>query len=621
MDRSSTAEGAGRGEELHDDAGAVGGRPEPDSARRSAPLLPICALLAFAALAGAFRIKAYDLFWHLASGRWIVGHGRLPRSDPFRFTSDGAPWVDHEWLFQVVVFGLERAVGLAGLVGVRSLAAVGLAALLLVALRRAGAPVTWSVFPVLAAVLGVRPRLFLRPELGTLLALALLLMLLQELRRARGRRRLLLAAALVLLIVPWANAHPGALAAPPVAAAFLLGARLPGGTGTPRRGADRVPWWLVGGLPAALAAGLLLTPHGWHIFEVPFAIGSSLEDLPGVNPEWLPLWDPRIARDSLYLVASAAALAALAFATLLRTRGSGERLDPATGLAAAALAVLATTSIRHQALFYVGAAFFAGECLAALHRRSSPQRPAAPARTRRLRLLATVLCLLAALWTLAPPTRGPLTPRQGHYPLGFGLERNRFPVHLTDEVEEWPGLGNLYNNVAWGGYLLWRLYPPRRIFSDGRNEVDPELLRELAAARRSSRAWRELLERHRIDGAVVRYEDRLLEVLEPPAEPGGTPTVTRRTPHAVLFPREEFALVAWDDAGMLLVRRTPERAERLAREEYRAVHPEDWRHTLERAEHDPAFRARVLRELERRLAEDPSSDRARRLYEALVEPS
>jgi hypothetical protein len=580
------------------------------------------ALLAFAACAGAFRIKAYDLFWHLAAGRWIVEHGRLPRTDPFRFTSGGdAPWVDHEWLFQVAAHGLERLLpgdgALGGLVVLRAVAAVGLAALLLVMLRRTGAPTAWSVLPVLAAILGARPRLFLRPELVTLLALPVLLGLLQELRRAEGGRRARLAGGIVLLVVPWANAHPGALAAPAVAAAFLLGSRLPGGSGAPRRGSAPVPWRLVVGLPVLLTVGLLLTPHGWRILEVPGAIGSSLEDLPGVNPEWLPLWDGRIARDSVYLFCVASALVVLAVVAQRRTR----RADPATGLATLALAALATSSIRHQALFHVGAALFAGECLAALaHTRSRPRsRPQSRVRARRMRLLATTLCLLAMLWTLAPPARGPLAPRQGRYHAGFGLERDRFPVHLADEVARRPALGNLYNNVAWGGYLLWRLYPPRRVFSDGRNEVDPGLLRELAAARRSEAAWRELLERYRIDGAVVRYEDRLLQVLEPPVRPGGPPVVTHRTPNAVLFPREEFALVAWDDAGMLLVRRTPARAARLAAEEYRSVHPEDWRHTLARAERDPAFRADALRELERRLSREPASERARRLHEALSE--
>lgn len=601
---------------------------------------PAAALLFFAAVAGAFRVRAYDLFWHLAAGRWIVEHRRPPRSDPFRFTHDGAPWIDHEWLFQVVAYGLERLAGTSGLGLLRSAAAVALAGLLLAALRRSGAPVAWAVPAVLAALLGARPRLFLRPELVTLLAIPLLLALLQELRRSKGRRRLALSALAVALVLVWANAHPGALAAPPLALAFLVGTRLPGGLaadGT-RAGVRPVPWRLVLGLPLALAAVLLVNPYGAAIVSVPGAIGASLEELGGVNPEWLPLWHPWIARDSLYFFTVAGALAALALVTFRRTR----RLDPATGLTTLALAALAATSIRHQSLFYVGAVFFAGECLAALQiapfslgpstahrsapcrsggRGTPPPHPRAADAAGRVGgpVLAIVLCLLAALWAAVPPTRGPLAPRQGRYTLGVGVEPGRFPEHLAGAVAaDWPEVGHLYNNVAWGGYLLWRLYPPRQVFVDGRNEVDPQILRELAAARRSSRAWEELLARYDVDGAVVRYEERPLTVLEPPAVEGGEPAVVRRTPHAVLFPRERFALVDWDDAGMLLVRRTPERAARLARVEYRFLDPEDRAWTLARAQRDPSFRAAALAEAERRLREGPPSRRARDLAAALA---
>ena len=594
------------------------------------------ALLLFAAVAGAFRVRAYDLFWHLASGRWIVEHGRVPRSDPFRFTNDGAPWVDHEWLFQVVVHGLERIVGVPGLELVRIAVAVGLAALLLTALQRSGAPVPWAVLAALVAVLGARPRLFLRPELVTLVALPLLLALLQEVRRSGGRRRAAWVAAVALLVPLWVNAHPGALAAPPIALAFLVGSRLGRGDG---RDAPPLPWALVAGLPAVMAAALLLNPYGAAVFEVPSAIGASLDELGGVNPEWLPIWHPWIARDSLYFFAAVAGHAALAVVTWRRVG----RLDPATGLPALALLALAATSIRHQALFHVGAAFFAGECL-----RTSPFSlvPSSPSRgrgtpppdprvadsrtrgtpppesftvdRRRASRLAAALCLLAALWAAVPPGRGPLAPRQGRYALGFGLEPNRFPVHLAEAVaRDWPELGPLYNDVAWGGYLLWRLYPPRRVFVDGRNEVDPEILRELAAARRSSRAWDDLLARHDVDGAVVRHDARRMTVVEPPAAPGGEPAVVRRTPSSVLFPRDRFALVAWDDAGMLFVRRTPERAARLAGVEYRALDPEDPAWTLARAGRDPAFRAAALAEAERRLRAEPFSRRAAELAAAL----
>lgn len=640
--------GAGAGE-------AIAGDAAPGPFLR---VLPALALFGFAALAATFRIKAYDLFWHLAAGRWILEHGRIPRNDPFRFTADGAPWVDHEWLFQVAAALAEAAVGLDGLVLVRAGAAVAFAGLLLAALRRTGTPVGWAVPVVAVALLGARARMFLRPELVTLVALPVLLALLQELRRAAPRARLGWAAAAVGLTVPWANAHPGALAAVPVAVAYLVGTRLPGGAGPPRRGEAPPSWATAAALPAALAAALLVNPYGFRIATVPAAIGRSLEELPGVNPEWLPLWHPTIARDSLYFFAAVAGVALLAGVTAWRAR----RVDPATGLATLALLGLAATSIRHQALFYAGGAFFAGECLAELarcgtlparrrlgrrtgrnptgsavpegseaaasgaahHRAASHAAAGIGSSTPRSAALAVALCVVASLWAVVPPSRGPLAPRQGLYRFGVGLEPERFPVHLADTVEaEWSRVGNLYNNVAWGGYLLWRLYPPRQVFVDGRNEVDPGILRELAAARRSSRAWGDLLERYGIDGAVVRYDDRTLRVVtpgaEPAARPGAGPTLTRRSPHAVLFPRERYALVAWDDAGMLFVRRTPERADRLAGVEYRALHPEDQAWTLARAAADPAFHRAALAEARRRLAHHPPSDRARELYEALVE--
>ena len=165
--------------------------------------------------------------------------------------------------------------------------------------------------------------------------------------------------------------------------------------------------------------------------------------------------------------------------------------------------------------------------------------------------------------------------------------------------------------------MSWRLYPSRRVFIDGRNEINPQLLRELAAARNDSRRWNDLLARFDIDVALVRYDDRLREVLTPGRAPDGTHAVTYHTTNALLFPVSRFALVYWDDQAMMFVRRTPERASWLARDEYRFVHPENRRATLERAATDADFLRRALVELQRRLAEDPRCERALALREEL----
>ncbi len=492
------------------------------------PRLLAAACLAFAAVAGTLRLRAYDTFWHLAAGRWILEHGRVPRVDPFRFTSESTPWVDHEWLFQVGIAALERVGGLPALVVARTLLVVGIAALLLRELRRAGAPLAGAVLVVVVAVLGARGRFFLRPELASLAGVVLLLAFLQRLRRrgSAGWRDALLLAGLVAV---WVNLHPGALLAPPLVAVYLLGARF--------------PWRAALGLPAVAALALLANPYGARVFSVPFGIAAGLRGLPAVNPEWLPVWRAPLP----YLLFGAAALAALAAITAARTR----RLDAATGLVTLLLAALAATAVRHQGLFFLGAAFFAGECLADLRRAAPSPRRARPVLWQAAALAA---CVLAAAWCVRPPASGPLRPRQGRLVPGLGLEPGRFPEKAVDVLERRRGVGNLYNDVAFGGYLLWRLYPPRKVFIDARNEVRPDLLHEVARARADERAWQELLDRYAIDAALVR-NDRRLRPLVTFDEAGRPVRVEYHTATDLLFPPDRFAKVYEDDLAVLFERR------------------------------------------------------------------
>jgi hypothetical protein len=562
------------------------------------------AVLAFTAIAAAFKIRAYDVFWHLAAGHWILQNRALPDPDPFRFSAHGAAWIDHEWLFQVVLAMVENIAGLTGLWVLRICLALSLAMVLWVAARRSGAPAIGAGMALFITLLGARPRFFLRPEFPTLLALGLLLALLAEFRRSRLRWPIV---CVLLLTLLWANSHPGSLMAPILCGAFLLGTRLPGGWGTPRRGPSPIPWSWVFGLPIAVVLAMLLNPAGWRLFAVPVEISGALEDVPGVNPEWLPVWKA----PQPFLFVGLALLALL----VVQTYRYAHRIDPATGLAALALMALTTTSMRHQAPLFVGAFFLASECMAEL----AVGGWKAPISTSRARLLPPLACLLGIAWCLWPPTSGPLAPRQGRYTFGSGLEPERFPVEAVDFIEQVPELGNLYNNVAFGGYLLWRLYPPRQIFNDGRNELNPEFLRELAAARQDSRAWNALLDRYQIDGALVRYDRRRRPVLEPPLVAGGEPRVVYLTSNTVLFTPDRFGLVHWDDLAMVFLARRPGRSQLLERLEYRLVNPEDPEATLQVAGTDPGRLEGALLEVERRLRDDPDCRLAASLQRQLTE--
>lgn len=567
------------------------------------------AVAGFGTICGLFPVFDGDLFWHLASGRWMVEHGAVPRVDPFRFSAEALPWVDHEWLFQLIVYALERAVGIDGLVVLRALALGGFGVAVLLAARRASAPDLLAGALAAAAVLGVRPRFLDRPEIPTLFAVLLLLTLLERgeaSRRTRSRdgvavpfdRRAVVA--LAALVVVWVNLHGEALLAPGLAGLFLIGSAVDedGWSALLRASA----WKRIVGVPVLLAGATLVNPYGPRILEVAAGIRATLSSLAASNPEWMTAFEA----PQPFLFGGLAALGALAIGARL---SSGRWPALAWGLPTAALALLALTAVRHQALVYAAGAPFAARALIRLRpeARTTPS-PGGWA----VAAFAAALALLA-VWATNPPASGPLRPRHGGLSWGVGLRPGSFPVGLVDRLEGHPEIGPLYNEFAHGGYLLWRLHPPRRVFLDGRMELEPRLLAELEAARRSSAEWTALLRRRGARGALVRHERRRVPVVEPDGR-GGMRLVETRTANSFLFSPPDWVLADWDDDAMLF----------LARDEpnplgapYRWVDPEDPGRTIEHAARDPVARASIRGELERKLGELPGCRRARRMLEAL----
>src|SRR6187200_2063204 len=100
--------------------------------RRLAPIALFVAL----ACAALGPVRNYDFFWHLATGRWIVEHHALPLVDPFAVASDRHAWINGEWLFEVVAYGAQQAVGVAGMSVVRALLAASIFVLVFFRSRR-----------------------------------------------------------------------------------------------------------------------------------------------------------------------------------------------------------------------------------------------------------------------------------------------------------------------------------------------------------------------------------------------------------------------------------------------------------------------------------------------------
>ena len=78
-------------------------------------LLPIGALFGLLVYVANIEVQDLDLWLHLAAGKHIMLKGFVPSVDFFSCTISGTPWINHEWLFQIIVYNIFNIFGPDGL--------------------------------------------------------------------------------------------------------------------------------------------------------------------------------------------------------------------------------------------------------------------------------------------------------------------------------------------------------------------------------------------------------------------------------------------------------------------------------------------------------------------------
>ncbi len=421
-----------------------------------------------AALFASVKLFDPDLWWHLATGHFILARG-IPTVNTFSYTNPGYPWQHAEWLFDSV---LALADSLFGLLGVESVQILLVTAAFIITLdtirRQSGGrtPATYLLLlPLALAVSWI--RFTPRPHLVTYVGLALLL----NLRQRKLRRPLL---AMALLGAVWGNSHSGVVFGAVAALLMPVASLLEGAPTQARR--DGV---------AALAflAGSLANPNFWYPYQdAIFHLGVT-----GV----VPLNEFR--RANLWGEPFFFLLAALAVAVIPACLRRRRFLHP---LLAAAFIPLAFSAIRVipkcTLMVLPGMVLILEEW-----RRGLRERFGAPAA-----LLFACLLGLVSLAGVVREGRAVFVPNR----FGWGVNWKHVPEGACRFIEENNLRGNLYNDFAQGGYLIWRLWPGRSVFQDGRVPVyPPAFLRGIFTAFRDpdGAAWPALMDRYRVEYAVV----------------------------------------------------------------------------------------------------------------------
>lgn len=526
------------------------------NSRSNAPLIGVFFLIA--SIAPLHAIKSYDYFWHLATGRWITEHRALPLMDPFGVASARIPWINGEWLFEA---GLYAVYSIVGHTGVSILRALWVGALFTLVLFLASRRSNFVTALLVTAVCWYGGAAFLTERPGTV-AMLLALLAIEILHHEVTPWR---TAAYVGVTILWINIHPSGLIAPALAGIAAAGKAIESDPAARARAfAERAV------VSAIAAAALLVNPYGIRGVLAPLQLVHTIRTGNFVNLEWLPP-APQLF-PLLFLTAVAGVLMFLV---------NPQRRQHATRfLLFLFFTFLAMRFLRNQTFYYTTFPLLVA--------------PIAAAPRENMRRVITFATL--AFLALIAVTRSYST----------GVDRSNFPVAAVDQLEAMNARGNILNDDELGGYLIWTFYPERRVLNDGRNELYTQYIEEYGRARLDSRRWNQLLAKYDVSLAVVNYTQPAVEVID---------AVTKQRRVApktvVMFPRAEWALIAFDDVAMVLARRDRWTGAPLSTVEYRVLHPEDPGAIA------PADRVAARQEIERAFRRGSDGRVLRRLAESV----
>ncbi len=318
------------------------------------------AVVLLGVLYGFGQINDTQTLVHIKSGEYQLENGILPPgTDVFSYTAADRDWVQLSWLFDLLMGGIYGAGGFVGVAVAKALIA-GVLLYIVVHVSRSNVPTWWTSICGAGLLVGVSTQLTARPELMTMLGVAILFWMLNRWQQTETAK---LPWQIPVLFLVWANVDPRMYVGLVALLLYGVGDYIGKITNTGRQSDEhRKQFWIAVGASFVAA---LLNPFGWQSL---LAIQSQLSDyaafqehLPKRHPHmWaLPLtesgfWEWRT-MDVHTIVALS--VVGVAVSTMIL---NAKRLDAGHVMAMLGLAGLATLGSHELAAAAVAGAIFAG---------------------------------------------------------------------------------------------------------------------------------------------------------------------------------------------------------------------------------------------------------------------
>jgi tetratricopeptide (TPR) repeat protein len=418
------------------------------------------------------KIENRDFGWQLKTGEHIWETHRVPREDPFSYTAEGNKYIDSHWLFQVLLFASYKVLGIAGpglfMAGI-------LLATFLITYSIGHQPGKYVITCVLiiAAVVVASERFLVRPHLVTLLFLSLYFCILERYRHGRSRGLFLLP----FLQLLWVNMH----------GLFVLGLILPSiyfifflaegrvaflrKSTQEQRAPDKGYMWL-GIIILVMLFESLLNPYTLDVALYPFTLFKEVRGETNVVAASVAELAPALGGSDLSRAERCfkwmVYLFPLTFLLNLR------RVNFIHVCLFSAFLYLALIARRNLDLFAVIAT-----PIAIMNIDGFIDGVAERFRRMRLRyffgiaqLVVSPVVMVAGFWIIyLVTTDAYFIDDRDLTRFGFGVSRHTYPIKAANLIDAANPTGRMFNDPADGGFLIWRFFPDRKVYFDGRWEV------------------------------------------------------------------------------------------------------------------------------------------------------
>lgn len=474
------------------------------------------------------HVYNYDFWWHLATGKYIVENKSLPQNDPFSYTSHEtfsqrkSIILKGNWLAEVIFYKVYMFLDLKGIIILRSLLLLLFLFFVFLSIKKQGASdlvaliLTAGVFILAKSFPGERPQLF------TFVVFSSIFYLIEDFRIRRSKKIFFIP----VLILVLSNMHPGYIVCIFLISLYLSGEGVLYVLKKDFSNEGFRALFIVWILTIMFA---LLNPNGLSAFREIFFIGKHTEGIVEFMPTFYIYTNKFKPIDYSYIIF-------LVF-SLLSVRYF-RKIGLVHMLVLIVFTVMSFVAIRYV-IFYM--------CVAAP-------------------ILAKIIInfreekIFEKLFRI-------LKPREGFFYLiaciiGIFLIFNSIPVlaryefkadtsfaapkGAADFLENLQIKGNMFNEYGFGGYLIWRLYPDKKVFIDGRS-LEPDVYDEYktiaSVGVKQDQSWEDIIKKHIISSIVM-----------PPLMPRGEvyPLVEE------LFEREDWTLIYNDQLSLIFLRNNSE---------------------------------------------------------------